>query len=378
MKRKNNEGSIFYNTFRNRWNAQYKVIEEGKVKVKTKSFKTKESAEDYIDIIMYERNANEYIKNHGVNLISFMKSRALVKLNSNTISKSQYVRICDSIKHIEESELSKIPIKKMKDNDIQLYLNSLIEKYSNSSISKIHAQLTQTFEYLYNSGFIKYNPMYGVIKPKSTKKIEKRRAMTLDEEKTFLEYLNQVSISECKYKNVFLIQLFSGLRIGEVLALTIEDIDFENNIIKVQKSLTVNENGKIICGERPKTNAGFRDVPINSKIIKNLKEQINFSKRNKQQILFPNNNNNYTDPRKVNDYLTRILKNLDITGISTHSLRYTFATRCAESGIKDVVLKDIMGHYDIEVTKNIYIDIQKNFEQDEIKKVEKYMKKVGI
>lgn len=378
MKRKNNEGSIFYNTFRNRWNAQYKVIEEGKVKVKTKSFKTKESAEDYIDIIMYERNANEYIKNHGVNLISFMKSRALVKLNSNTISKSQYVRICDSIKHIEESELSKIPIKKMKDNDIQLYLNSLIEKYSNSSICKIFSQLTQTFEYLYNSGFIKYNPMYGVIKPKSTKKIEKRRAMTLDEEKTFLEYLNQVSISECKYKNVFLIQLFSGLRIGEVLALTIEDIDFENNIIKVQKSLTVNENGKIICGERPKTNAGFRDVPINSKIIKNLKEQINFSKRNKQQILFPNNNNNYTDPRKVNDYLTRILKNLDITGISTHSLRYTFATRCAESGIKDVVLKDIMGHYDIEVTKNIYIDIQKNFEQDEIKKVEKYMKKVGI
>lgn len=112
MKRKNNEGSIFYNSSRNRWNAQYKIKEDGKIKIKTKSFKNKENAEDFIDIIMYERNANEYIKNHGVNLVSFMKSRALVKLNSNTISKSQYTRICESIKHIENSELSKIPIKK--------------------------------------------------------------------------------------------------------------------------------------------------------------------------------------------------------------------------------------------------------------------------
>ncbi len=378
MKRKNNEGSVFYNAYRNRWNAQYKITENGKIKLKTKSFKTKEDAEDYIDIIMYERNANEYIKNHGVNLISFMKSRALVKLNSNTISKSQYIRICDSIKHIEDSELTKIPIKRMKDNDIQMYLNSLIEKYSNSSISKIYSQLTQTFEYLYNSGLIKHNPMLGVIKPRSMKKTEKRRAMTLDEERIFLNYLKKTNISECKYKNAFLIQLFSGLRIGEVLALTVEDIDFENNIIKVEKSLTVNENGKIICGNRTKTNAGFRNVPINSKIVKDLKEQIKYVKARKQVILFPNSNNNYTDPRKVNDYLTRILKSFDISGISTHSLRYTFATRCAESGIKDVVLKNLMGHYDIEVTKNVYIDIQKNFEQDEIKKVEKYMKKYGI
>ena len=378
MKRKNNEGSIFYNSSRNRWNAQYKIKEDGRIKIKTKSFKNKENAEDFIDIIMYERNANEYIKNHGVNLVSFMKSRALVKLNSNTISKSQYTRICQSIKHIENSKLSKIPIKKIKDTYIQIYLNSLIAKYSDSSISKIYGQLNQTFEYLYNLGFIKYNPMLGVIKPKSMKNSEKRRAMTLEEEKKFIDYLNQVNISECKYKNIFLIQLFMGLRIGEVLALTIDDIDLKNNIIKVRKSLTVDEKGKIICGNRTKTNAGFRDVPINSKIIKDLKEQIKFVKNNKANLLFPNANNGYIDPRRANSKLVSILKDLGISGISTHSLRYTFATRCAESGIKDVVLKDIMGHYDIEITKNIYIDIQENYEQEEVKKVEKYLKKVGI
>lgn len=85
MKRNNNEGSVFYNKARNRWNVQYKIKKDGKIRLKTKSFKNREDAEDFIDIIMYERNATKYLKNHKINLTAFMKSRALTKLNSNTI-----------------------------------------------------------------------------------------------------------------------------------------------------------------------------------------------------------------------------------------------------------------------------------------------------
>lgn len=374
MKRGNNEGSIFYNKARNKWNAQYKVEENGEVKIKTKSFNNKKDAENFIDIIMYENNANKYIKNRGINLIAFMKSRALTKLNSNTISKAQYTRICNTIGNIEKSELIKIPVKKIKDIDIQKYLNSLIGIYSDSSISKIYGELRQTFEYLYNLGFIKINPMLGVIKPKSIKETEKRRAMTIEEETKFINYLNSIDLSNCKYKNVFLIQLFMGLRIGEVLALTISDIDFENNIIKINKTLTVDENGKIICRNKTKTDAGLREIPIYSRIIKLLKEQIEFVQGNELNLLFPNNNGKYTDARKVNYKLVEILKELNIAGISTHCLRHTFATRCAECGMKDVVLMEIMGHYDIEITKNVYIDVQEKFKQDELKKFEKYLK----
>ena len=66
---------------------------------------------------------------------------------------------------------------------------------------------------------------------------------------------------------------------------------------------------------------------------------------------------------------------MGISGISTHSLRYTFATRCAECGMSDIVLKEIMGHYEIELTKNIYIDVQDKLEQKEINKFEKYLQK---
>ena len=189
---------------------------------------------------------------------------------------------------------------------------------------------------------IKVNPILGVIKLKSIKKSTKRRAMTLEEERIFVEYLKMTNIDECKYKNIFLIQLFMGLRIGEVLALTIDDIDFQNNIIKINKTLTIDSNGKIICGNKPKTDAGYRNVPIHSKFIKELKEQIKFVKANRLNLLFPNNKNGYIDAKKVNAKLVSILNDLGINGISTHSLRYTFATRCAESGMSDIVLKELM------------------------------------
>ena len=378
MKRRNNEGSVFYNKARNKWNAQYKINENGIIKVKTKSFKTKIDAEDFIDIIMYERDANKYLKSHKINLTAFMKSRALAKLNSNTIREAQYSRICNTISHIERSEISKMPVKKITDTDIQNYLNTLINDYSNSTITKIYGEFNQVFEYLYNSGLVKVNPMLGVIKPKSVKESTQRRAMTLDEEKTFVDYLKSVTIDECKYKNIFLIQLFAGLRIVEVVALNIDDIDFQNNIIRVNKTLTVDRKGKIICGNKTKTDAGFRNVPIHPKIVKDLKEQIKYVKGNRLNLLFPNSNNGYIDARRVNVKLKEILDELGITGISTHSLRYTFATRCAESGLSDIVLKEIMGHYDIEVTKNVYIDVQRELENEEIKKFEKYIRKMGI
>ena len=63
MRRSNNEGSVFYNKARNRWNAQYKIKEDRKTKVKIKSFKCKKDAEDFIDIIMYERNTTFLLNN---------------------------------------------------------------------------------------------------------------------------------------------------------------------------------------------------------------------------------------------------------------------------------------------------------------------------
>lgn len=83
-----------------------------------------------------------------------------------------------------------------------------------------------------------------VIKPKSTKEDKEVRALTIEEQQNLSNYLLNCTINEEKYKNVFLIRMYLGLRIGETLALNINDIDIEKQIINVNKTLTLGKNNE--------------------------------------------------------------------------------------------------------------------------------------
>ena len=82
---------------------------------------------------------------------------------------------------------------------------------SNSSINKLYQQLGSTFKLAINRGYLMRNPMVNVLKPKSDKLDKKVRSLTFEEEREFTDYLLNKDISDCKYKNVYLIQMFMGL-----------------------------------------------------------------------------------------------------------------------------------------------------------------------
>lgn len=186
-------------------------------------------------------------------------------------------------------------------------------------------------------------------------------------------------IEEEKFKNVSLIQMYEGLRIGEVLALQNKDIDLEKNVIHISKTLTRDKNGKVIIENNIKTFAGVRDVPIQDIILKNLKEQLNKSKDNFNKQLFVSSENYYADPKGLNKILKRIVvEQLPVNDISTHSLRHTFGTRCIESGMAPVVVQRLMGHNDIRVTLNTYTSVLQRFKEDELKKLTNYYQNQNI
>ena len=93
-------------------------------------------------------------------------------------------------------------------DDIQGYLNSQVE-YSDSTIKKLKEQFGQAFNYAINKGYISKNPMLGVIRPKSLKDSPPIRAMTLEEETKFVDYITSKPLEECPYRNEYLIQLLS-------------------------------------------------------------------------------------------------------------------------------------------------------------------------
>ena len=102
--------------------------------------------------------------------------------------------------------------------------------------------------------------MYEVIKPKSDKQTKVVEALDINVQKAFTEYLNKASIENEPYKNIFLIQMYMGLRIGEVLALSKENIDLENKLLYVKRTLTNDKEFAIILGNKTKTYAGNRKL----------------------------------------------------------------------------------------------------------------------
>ena len=131
--------------------------------------------------------------------------------------------------------------------------------------------------------------MYEVIKPKSNKQTKVVEALDIDVQKSFTEYLNKISIEDEPYKNIFLIQMYMGLRIGEVLALSKESIDLENKVLYVKRTLTNDKEFAIILGNKTKTYSGNRILPIPEFLVPIFEEQLKYTNENLHNLIFTNN-----------------------------------------------------------------------------------------
>lgn len=373
----NSEGYVYFNKQRKRWNAQYSEydVKTGNIKMKTKSFKTEDEAKIYLKNIMYQKENPLFIEHNGIPICEIMKSNLRLKSDTNQISKAQYNRVSRTIEKLEKTPLGQKNIDDINSNEMQEYMNSLVE-LSNSSINKVYQQFNQAFKIAINKGYLMKNPMINVIKPRSIKEDKIVRALTVEEQQAFTEYLLNRNISNCKYRNVFLIQMYMGLRVGETLALTTHDIDLKNKKIKIHRTLTTDENNSVIMGNTTKTYAGKRIVLIPDFLYPYIVEQMKQAEKqenNEEKLLFKPINQKYTRRTNVNSELQRILeKEFNITDISTHSLRHTYGTRCIESGMAPVVVQRLMGHNDISVTLNTYTSVYDKFKEKEIDKVNRY------
>ena len=366
-------GSIYFDDKRQRYIAQYYVIDKETHTEKRlkKSFMSEEEAKDFLNTMQYQKGNEIFIKNNGIPLNQLMRSIQKRKLDMNVISETQYARVLKTIGVIEKSELVKKKIEDITSDDIQSYLNSL-KNYSNSYIKKLTEQFNQAYKYAMNKGYVARNPMVDVIKPKSTKKDRIIRAMTIEEQQAFTKYLMSKIIDDEPYKNVFLIQMYCGLRIGETLALRDTDIDLQRNLLSVSKTITTDKDGKAIMGNSTKTYAGIREIPIPEYIRDCLMEQMEIAKENRDRQLFLSSNGRYIDGRNANRILKKRLKEIGIEGFSTHSLRHTYGTRCVEAGMRAVALQRLMGHTDVSVTLNTYTSVFNKYKESELQKVNDY------
>jgi integrase len=152
--------------------------------------------------------------------------------------------------------------------------------------------------------------------------------------------------------------LCSGMRIGEICALTWEDMDTDNGIINIRKTIQriyIIEDGKRrteLLLDTPKTKNSIREVPMSRDLLRMLKP---FKKIVNPLFFVLTNDAKPTEPRTYRSYYKNLMKQLEIPEIKFHGLRHSFATRCIESKCDYKTVSVLLGHSNISTTLNLYV-----------------------
>lgn len=383
-KRGNGEGSIYYSEKLNRWIGQYTYNGQRK----SLYGKTRTEVKNKLNKALVNIADNKYVDKSELTLLDLIDMNIEEQFKANKITESTYARNKYNRNIIANMEMANIAIQKI--SPIIINENLLkIAHYSNSVISKVVQIIKAGFDKAIILNIVNSNPfnVKGLITvPKSAREDKKVDALTIDEQKLFIQELEK---KYDEYTDVFYIALYTGMRIGEILSLHTEDIDFKNNIININKSLTIDTSNKYIIGKSTKTYAGKRTIPITS-LVKNTLEKVALENNT---LLF-SNCGKIICPSTINTHFKKICKNANIqvitvpkkrkkedektinlktSKVNTHMLRHTYATRCIESGMSAVVLSKLLGHSDIETTLNTYTSVFNKYKDDEIQKYLDYM-----
>ena len=215
------------------------------------------------------------------------------------------------------------------------------------------------------------NPFKRVIVPRLKQQTTKDNYYTKQELSHFLECCKK----ECdlKYYAAFRLLAYSGMRKGELRALTWNDVDFNKNTISINKTATIDETGKTVI-QLPKTHNSTRVISMDSQTMAILREwqikqrkdllKLGYNAMNGRQIVFNGKSNKPLSHVTLNDKFKHIQVKNGLKAISIHGLRHTHCSLLLAAGVPVNDVKDRLGHANIQTTLNIYAHVTKQQRKD--------------
>lgn len=229
--------------------------------------------------------------------------------------------------------------------------------YKTTTIYQTRITLYNMLEFAKENDVILSNPCKKSVKSDIGKPSEKKVALTIDEQRKFL-----MAATGQSYENQYKFMLQTGMRTGELVGLKWDDIDFGKRTVTISRTMEYRYKVAEWRVGPPKSKSGYRTIPLTDEAIRILKDQkeknskikvINIEWRD--QVFLSRKG----EPVKNSTYDTALFKICDkaeIRKFCMHILRHTFATRCIEAGMIPKTLQKILGHSNIGITMDLYVD----------------------
>lgn len=375
-KRGNGEGSIFKDKIKDRWVGQYSVYTLQGTKRKSIYGATRTEVRDKLAEILKEVNKGQLIDDTRITLQEWILVwiEDYKKLSIKRSSVDNYYRYFKY--HIKDTKLGKTPIKKVTSNQIQKFINEKSKNgrvdgeggLSSSSVKHIFNVIYGAMDQALKNSMLVQNPCHAVVLPKKDRK--EILFFTPEEANRFLD-----SVKSSKYYPMYSLELVTGLRLGEIIALRWENIDFDKMTICIKQTAAIvskieqKDIGVIhseVLLQSPKTKKSTRTLfieePIASMLRRLRKEQLERlmecgDKYNNSGFVFTNDYGNMMHPRSVQEHFKRAIKKEELPNLHFHCLRHTAASIMLYNGVDIKTVQEILGHEDIQTTLDIYTHV---------------------
>ncbi|HAQ40953.1 MAG TPA: hypothetical protein DCM73_09060 [Clostridiales bacterium] len=261
---------------------------------------------------------------------------------------------------------------------IQKFMNETSKKLSPGSMKFIHVVLNKTFALSIKWGFIKDNPMIGVERIKIEKKNFDELLSHDDMKRLFTAIENEKNIM---HKTAYELALGCGLRLSEIRALTIDDIDFKNGTINIDKQIGEirDKDGKIIQGVTPpKTETSNRKIYAPDFVMETLRKHIDSMSYIPitKQIFWSHKTQKPLSRSPLPLAFKRLLKKNNLPDIRFHDLRHLQATLLIHAGTNPAVVSKRLGHSSIAITLDTYTHSIEEFDKQSATNFDRIIKDI--
>ena len=301
------------------------------------------------------------------------------------IKESSYVKYVNLIELHIDQEIGAVPLGRLNTEMIDEFINTMLtgkegmEPLAAKTVTDILGVVRNVIRYINT----RYQRLDCDLSQITIKKEESRmRILSREEEEQLIRYLMEYpSPMNC---GIFL-TLFTGLRIGELCALTWGDIHLREKEVYIQKTMQRIQNKQPtstrpsqkrmqdqekekrtrIIITPPTSRKSIRDIPIPDGVAQILEGYQRYG----NEYLLTGKTNSFVEPRTLQYHFKKILQKSRIQEANYHALRHTFATRCIELGFDIKSLSEILGHASVNITLNRYVHPSMEMKRDNMEKL---------